>query len=917
MKIKEMRCEYRDNPLGIDIQQPRFSWQLDSSIRGVRQTRFQIVCYPWHKALDAQADPYGQNVEILWDSGEVESSQSIHIPYEGPALQSRQRVAWQVRAWDDNQQATPWSPAAWFEMGLLSPQDWQATWIGTGHVGGPYTAAPCPYMRKRFSVRGQIKDARLYISALGLYEPYLNGQRVGLDIFTPGWTDYNQRVQYQVYDVTSLLATGDNTLGAILGDGWYCGKVGWEHRQIYGDRPRLLAQLEIKLADGSHQVIGTDTSWETTTGALLESDLIMGEAYDARRENPGWCAAGQAGTATDSVWMPALELPIPENLALVAQNGPSMRTFEQLTPIAVPDRNKSWPVDRWIFDFGQNLVGRVRLKVKGKAGDTIILRFGEMLDEDGNLYTENLRSARQTDYYTLRGDPQGETYESHFTFHGFRYAEISGYQGEPGRDTLTAVVIHSDNNPTLEFECSNPLVNQLQHNIRWGWWGNSLDVPTDCPQRDERLGWMGDGQVFAQTATYLCEAAGFFTRWIQDMVDAQLESGAAPSFAPSPFNYRIYDGGPAWSDAFIIVPWTIWQQYSDTHIIEKHFEAMCRYLDYLVDNSPGYIRLLPSAAELDNDPANEQIGGYGDWLAKDGSSDRRGLTPKDLIGTAFLAYDARLMSQMAAAINRVEDSERFSQLYADVRQAFIQHFITPAGNLSGQTQTAYVLALHFDLVPEELRETVFAKLLKDIEITRELHISTGFVGTPYICQVLTDYGRTDIAYALLQQKTWPSWLYSVVHGATTIWEHWDGWTEDTGFQNPSMNSFNHYAYGAIGTWMVENILGIRTDPGNPGFQRILLQPRPGGEMTYARGAYQSPYGRIESEWELSGDSFTWKVTVPPNTSALATLSARPGDEIQEGGTPAAESLGVEMVAQSSESIVFKLQPGHYHFTVHS
>ena len=311
-----------------------------------------------------------------------------------------------------------------------------------------------------------------------------------------------------------------------------------------------------------------------------------------------------------------------------------------------------WPEHDWIFDFGQNLVGRVRLKVRGERGKTITLRYGEMLDENGKLYTENLRSARQTDYYTLKGDPDGEIYESRFTFHGFRYVEVNGLTEPPAPDLLTAIVLHSDNPAAIEFECSNPLVNQLQHNIQWGWWGNSIDIPTDCPQRDERLGWTGDGQVFAKTATYLSDAAGFFTRWIQDMADAQLDTGAAPSFVPSPFIYRVYDGGPAWSDAFIIVPWTIWQQYGDTRIVEKHYEAMCRYLQYLVNNSPGYIRLLPSASELDNDPANEQIGGYGDWLAKDGSTDRRGLTPKDLIGTAFLAYDARLMSQMAAAIKR-------------------------------------------------------------------------------------------------------------------------------------------------------------------------------------------------------------------------------------------------------------------------
>ncbi len=842
MKIKDLRCEYRINPMGIDIVKPRLSWKLDTTRRGARQRAFQVVAASELKSL-FQADT------ALWDSGMMDSDQSVLVPYDGPALRSRQRVYWCVRIWDEKDQPSEWSDPAWFEMGLLNESDWDAHWVGNSLVGGPRTPVPSPYFRKTFSSNRKTTLARLYITSLGIYEAFINGQRVGNDIFAPGWTDYNQRLQYQTYDVTDLLVEGSNTLGAVLGDGWYCGNTEWRGRQLYGERPKLLAQLEITLEDGSTQIVATDETWQTAVGPLLESDLIMGEAYDVRLELENWNVPHMEPGGS---WSPVRTFPHPEGMKLVAQNTTTVRPQEELTPIDEPIRVWGWPYHNWIYDFGQNLVGRVRLKVKGERGTTIKLRFGEMLDENENLYTENLRTARQIDYYTLKGDPNGEIWESKFTFHGFRFVELSGLPQKPDSDVLTAVVLHSENLPAIEFECSDPLVNQLHHNIQWGWKGNSIDIPTDCPQRDERLGWTGDGQVFVKTATYLSDCASFFTKWIQDIADSQLDHGAVPAISPVTPILNKSDGGAAWSDAFIIVPWTIWQQYGDTRILKTHYKAMCRYMDYLVDNSPGLIRLLPNEKELGEANEDWQIGGYGDWLAQDGNTDKRGLTPKELLGTAFLAYDARLMSQIAAAIEKPHDAEKFKQLYHDTRSAFINRFITPDGLMAGQTQTGYVLALYIDLVPEELRPTIIAALVKDIEITRKMHMSTGFVGTPHICQVLTDVGRVDLAYSLLLQKTFPSWLYSVIHGATTIWERWDGWTEENGFQDPGMNSFNHYAYGAVGTWIVENMVGIQTDPKNPGFEHIILQPKIGGNLNYARAAYQSSYGLIKKSLEDRG-----------------------------------------------------------------
>ncbi len=910
MQIVDLSCEYRVNPLGIDMTRPRLAWRLSSNRRCARQQAYQIRCYV--SGTSSKGDGLKENV--LWDSGRVNSDQSTHIPYDGPVLQSRQKIYWHVRIWDEKDEPTGWSAPAWFEMGLLSKNDWQAQWISNTIIGGPRTSVPCPYFRHEFNLEQAFIYARLYITAQGLYEATINGNRVGKDYLTPGWTDYDKRVQYQTYDVTDLLNHGKNVIGVILGDGWYCGHIGWENRQNYGNRPKLFAQLEITLDDGTIQTIATDRSWLTALSPILESDLLMGEAYDARLEIPGWnlTSGDLQDFERNRQWSPVLTFPNPPNLAIVAQNTTTVRVHTELNPIGQPCIIEKWPDNQWIFDFGQNLVGRVRLKVNGERGTTIIMQFGEMLDASGQLYTENLRSARQTDAYTLKGDPDGEVYESRFTFHGFRYVQVTGLSGPPNRDMLTAVVLSSENIKALEFECSDPLINQLHHNIEWGWKGNSIDVPTDCPQRDERLGWTGDAQVFAKTATYITRAASFFSKWIQDLADAQLDYGAIPPFAPFKSKSKKYDGGPAWSDAFIIIPWTIWQQYGDIRILETHYDAMCRYMNYLVTNSPDKIRLLPDLKEINEE--TWQIGGYGDWLAQDGASTRGGLTPKDLIGTAFLAYDAKLMTQIADAIGKPEDAKIFNQLYEDTRKAFAQRFITPDGLLIGQTQTSYILALYFNLVPNHVRPIIVQGLVNDIE-SRNKHLSTGFVGTPYICQILTESDFVNLAYDLLFQKSFPSWLYSVLQGATTIWERWDGWTEENGFQDPGMNSFNHYAYGAIGGWMYENITGIRTDPERPGYKHIILQPRITDRLSFARAEYLSNYGGIKSHWKFKGESLIWDITIPPNTTATVYMPTGDQTRIYDGDIPIDEILGIECLDIKDVTCVYKLQSGTYHFLI--
>ncbi|MEA3335544.1 MAG: glycoside hydrolase family 78 protein [Chloroflexota bacterium] len=893
----QLTCEYKSNPLGIDEPGPRLSWQMQSTRRGARQTAFQV-------RVARSAGALKDNSDSLWDSGKIASDRSIHVAYAGTLLASGEQAWWQVRAWNELDQVTPWSDLAWWEMGLLERHDWQAQWIQGPLVGGRWSSIPAPFFRKPFHLEKPIQTARLYVTALGVYECQINGRLVGSDVLMPGWTDFHKRVRYQVYDVNNLLVPGDNVIGAILGDGWYCGHLEWRGRQLYGDRPRLLAQLVIDHDDGSRLLVTSDQTWRTAVGPLLEGDLIMGESYDARLSFPGWSSPD----FDDSGWLPAQVFDDP-GIALVATAGPPMRRHGELHPISQPQEVLAWPSSHWLFDFGQNLVGRVRLKVQGLAGTTITLRYGEMLDENGKLYTENLRTARQTDHYTLNGDGE-ELWQPRFTFHGFRYVEVQGYPGKPPDDLLSAVVLHSDMPRTGSFECSNPLVNQLQHNILWGQKGNFLDVPTDCPQRDERLGWTGDAQVFVQAATFNMDVASFFTKWQQDLADSQLSNGGIPAVAPSTPKTS-FEGGQAWSDALLICPWTIYLTYGDRRLLERHYDSFIAFMDFLVADSPDLVRGDPTRGEW---TANNQwlAGGFGDWLAMDDSGERIGGTSKALIGTAFFAHSAHLLSQIARTLGRIDDAHRFDQLSQKVRQVFIDRFVTEEGDLVGQTQTAYVLALHFDLLPKELRPGIVDALVADIQ-RRQMHLSTGFVGTPYLLHVLSDEGHIDIAYSLLLQTTIPSWLYPVIQGATTIWERWDGWTQDNGFQDPDMNSFNHYAYGSVGTFLYRAVAGIDVDPARPGFKHILLRPHIGGHLEHARASYQSPYGLIESGWRVDGDRLHWQVSVPPNATATAFVPTIDTTHVLESAIPVTQAEGLSVVGIESDALVVTLGSGQFEF----
>lgn len=881
----ELRCESLVDPLGLGEPEPRLSWVLSDRRHGARQVAYQVQVAASSQAL-VQGKP------DVWDSGRVQSAHSIHVPYGGAALRSRQAYSWRVRVWDQSGQASDWSRPARWEMGLLERGDWRAQWVGTSLVGSPRTTAPCPYLRKPFRLERAVTRARLYITALGLYEASLNGRRVGDGVFRPGWTDYARRVQYDTHDVTELLrggekGLGDNVLGAILGDGWYCGHVGPLDRQFYGDRPCLLAQLEIDTDDGRRHLVATDGSWTFSDGPICESDMIMGESYDARRELPGWDAPGFDAAA----WAPVQVVADP-GVAIVSSPAQPVRRQEELVPIAEPVRSERG----WIFDLGQNMAGWVRLRVKAPAGKTIRLRFAEMLDRDGSLYRENLRSARASDFYTCRGDGE-EAWEPRFTFHGFRYVEVAGLAEPPTRRTITGIVVHSDTPATGSFECSDELLNQLQRCIRWGQKGNFIDVPTDCPQRDERLGWTGDAQIFIPTACFNADVAAFFTKWQQDLADGQHESGGVPMVAPAVLRGGPPDAGPAWSDAIVICPWTIWRHYGDRRLLERHYDSLKRYVHHLRDSAAGGIRVHALK------PGWE---GFGDWVAVDHYKRSITPTPKDLIGTAYFARCLQLMIRIAHLTGHEQDVGEFEALRAHVVEAFRREFITPGGRVAGNSQTAYALALMFDLLTPDQRELAERYFLKTVS-DRDWHLWTGFVGTPLLLPALSACGHTDDAYRVLRQRDYPGWLLPVLNGATTMWERWNSYTREHGFGDAGMNSFNHYAYGAVGEWMYATIAGIRLHPDVPAYQHSVIRPEPGGGLSWAKASLKTPYGVLATHWRQGEGTFELDLTVPPNARGTVHL---PVDAKWKVDVSPAENARRD---PSSDDVTYDVPSGEYRF----
>jgi alpha-L-rhamnosidase len=1031
-----LRVEQRVNPLGIDVMRPSLSWQSDSAERGWKQTAYRVRVATTEAGLKAATPD-------IWDSGRVESAESVGIAYAGPELKARQRYWWTVEVWDGQKKATSAAAPAWWEMGLLTSADWSAKWIRrddpeedkelseirwiglpnaqpgqaaqplkaefryqlhlakrpfgaslhvfspgsfvvkvngveTGHkkewssfdreeildqlkygegvagdntievsvsapkakdVSQSYPAAlaavlrlgqnaeateriattakwsvrddrdaswmpakdlgalrdlslgtaadrisrtPPPervasdssLFRREFPAKGAVASARLYVTALGSYRVFLNGQRVGEDDLTPGFTDFRKRVLYQTYDVTSLVAkSGTNVLAAMLGPGWHGSPMLWSGVHTFPGPDLLRLQLEMSMADGSRQTVVSDANWKTARSPVLSSEIYGGEAYDARLASAEWDRAGSPRAA----WSAAVEGTAPAGLTISAQPDASVHRTSTIRPV-----NVTMVGSDAVFDMGQNMVGVASLHVRGTAGTVVKLSFAERLNPDGSVYTENLRNADATDVYTLSGKGD-EVWEPAFTFHGFRYVQISGYPGKPELGAIEGEVWNSlPDQPAFRLTTSSELLNNMYKLGIWGQRGNFVSIPTDCPQRDERLGWMGDAGVFWRTGSYNFDIDAFSHKFMQDVVDAQTQGGAFTDVSPDLMgNTDTHPAAPGWGDAGVLVPYATWMQYGDRTVLERNWQAMEHWMDFILRTNPNYLR----QKALGNN--------YGDWLAPDQHS------PKDLVATAYWALMARQMGEMAKALGKAQDAEKYARLHEQIKEAYDRQYVHGDGEVEGNTQTGYVVTLYAGLVPRGMEANLTDRLVKDIE-AHENHLTTGFLGTPFLLFVLDENGRSDVAYRLLLNETYPSWGYMVKKGATTWWERWNG---DTG--DPGMNSYNHYAFGSVMAWVYRRVTGIDTDSAGAGFHHLVIHPHVESGLTNAHAEYESAYGLVTTEWTRGKDGLQLDVRIPANTTATVYLP---------NGTITMDGKAVDARREEDQSIV-PINAGSYRFIV--
>jgi alpha-L-rhamnosidase len=889
LSLKNLTVDHKINPMGIGNKQPKFSWKIKGAGNDIMQTAYSIR---------VATDEKFSSSKIVWQSGKVESEESILQSYKGPDLKSGNRYYWQVKIWDNKGKESKWSTTAYYEMGLLSQSDWKAKWIEMENDTIRYS--PSPHFRKEFLTTKTVATARIYVTSHGFYELQLNGKKVGDQVLTPGWTSYGKRLQYQVYDVTNMLLKGNNAIGAVLGDGWYRGTLAWGNNwAIYGKRLGVLFQLKITYTDGSESMVISDETWKASNdGAIRMNDIYNGETFDATKKLIGWNNTGY----DDKNWQ-HVKIGYYNNVNLIASEGSPIRKIQEIKPVKI----FRTPKGKLIADMGQNMVGWLRLKVSGKKGTVVTLRHAEVMDKYGEFYTTNLRVAKCQVIYTLDGTGE-ESYEPRFTFMGFRFVEISGFPGELKVDNLTGVVVHSDMAVTGSYECSNPLINQLQHNIQWGQKGNFVDVPTDCPQRDERLGWTGDAQAFCRTAAFNMDVSSFFTKWFKDITADQKPGGEVPDVIPDILNKQdALSAQPSsgWGDVSVIAPWTMYLVYGDKDFLINQYQSMKAWVEY-IRKKAGDSYIWKGGSK------------YGDWLfyhpPVNNHTEPDGYTDHDFIATAFYAYSTSILAEAAKALGKTDDAKMYADLFNKIKDVFINEYITKAGRVGTNSQTSFVLALKFNLLPENLRAKAAEFLVNDIK-SRNNHLSTGFLGTPYLCHVLSDNGYTDTAYDLLLQETYPSWLYPVKMGATTIWERWDGEKTDSTFQDPGMNSFNHYAYGAIGDWMYRVSAGIETM--GPGYKHIILQPHPTGKLTYSRASFESSYGTIASGWERKDGKVIIKVMIPANTSATIILPAESKDKVTEEGKALSQNVYLKDIRTSDNKLIMQTGSGEYTFEINN
>ncbi len=854
LKVSNISMDYLECPVGVSSM-PEIGWQTESDRKNVIQTHYQI-----------QIAAAGERQPLWYDSGWVKSQQSAHVRIEErlPLLSGKKYYV-SVRVRDEVETSAFSEPAA-FVTGVLDPREWKAHFI-SAETAEDKNNSKSTVLTRQIEVTGAISEAYVFTTALGLYEFYINGQKVGNDVLTPGWTSYLNHLCYQTYEITSLLQPGKNTLGALVGAGWFKGEMGFLHRRNnYGERTAFFMQLLIRYGDGREEIHITDESWKGQDGPVCFSEIYDGEIYDARKGTPSIWENPEKGKSVEWVSFP-ME-------ALTAQPGARVREMETCPAQKV----LVTPKGEIVVDFGQNLAGWVCFRVRGQAGSRARLRCFETLDRDGNVYTQNLRRARQEISYICNGERE-ETFHPHFTYQGFRYAWIQEWPQEVVKENFTAHVLYSQMKQTGHFQCSDALLNQLHHNILWSLKGNFVDIPTDCPQRDERMGWTGDAQIFSRTACYLTDADPFFRKWLVDVAADQTPDGGVPHVVPDIISG--HEGGDwllsqgthsaaAWADVAVIMPWNLYLMYGDEQVLRIQYDSMKKWISFMERHARGYIW-------------NYKLQ-FGDWVALDAEEGSYfGATPNALTCTAYFAYSTKLFAKIAHVLGNEADFQRYSGLYEKILDTFQKTFFQPDGTMTAMTQTAHILALHFQLVPEQYREKTAAALVRLLQ-EKGGHLVTGFVGTPYFCHALSENGYVREAYALLCREDFPSWLYQVKMGATTIWEHWDGIKPDGSMWSPDMNSFNHYAYGAIGEWMYRVILGIDVTEEAPGWKKVRISPLPGERLEHAQGSFDSIYGPIRVSWEKNRPlhQVTLQISIPPNTKGVLCLEPEAGD-VQETG----------------------------------
>ena len=878
-----------ENPLGFYDNTPSFSWQLPVSDGVLSQLAYQIVVASTPDLLPDHAD--------LWNSEKQKSAQSTWVNYKGVALQSRQKVYWQVKYWNQDNEASKWSEINHFELGLLNNSDWKAKWIGLDTAKesirgkGKVLIHKPQYLRKGFQLSNDVASARLYITSKGVFDVSINGENVSDDAMSPGFTTYDKRIETLTYDVTNLIASGQNTIGVELASGWYSGRLLWGTTPWDNTiSPKVLAQLEMTMSDGSKEIIVSDDSWKgMTNGPLQFAEIYDGEIYNANMEIPNWTT----NNFDDNDWATVEVAALDAKVRLEPKRHTTVKDKKKLVPQDIKSNDGVA-----VFDLKQNMVGVPVVNVPMKKGDTLKIRFAEMLSPDGTFYTKNYRSAHSTDYYIAAKDGDIE-YQPKFTFHGFRFVELSGFDTSetPTKDWVTGIVQYSDFEDNGTFTSSHDKLNQLQSNIVWGLRGNFLDIPTDCPQRNERLGWTGDAQVFGPTSMFNADVYKFWASWLQSVREAQLEDGAIPWTVPDSRGNKI--GSSGWGDVGTIIPWKIYRRTGDVGFLEDNFEMMKQWVAYHQKKSKNYISNMMS---------------FSDWLQPfPESGDNRGDTSRNLIGTAFFAHSAKLTALTAEVLGKTEEQAKYEALYQTVAKAFDDKFFDDEGKVKGvtETQTSYLLALAFDLLPKNKIENAQKNLIRKLK-DADYHLRTGFLGTPLLSKVLDDMDRVDLVYKLIFNETYPSWFYSINQGATTIWERWNSYSKTEGYNPMSMNSLNHYAYGAIGEWMYERIGGIA--PLEAGYKVIRIAPQPRQPLTSATTSLHTPYGKVSSAWNIKNDIFYLEVTVPPNTTAKIIVPGNTAKDLKLENAVFEDTKNAKLIHKTSNGFELLVQPGNYKFS---